>query len=233
MPRLGTAYLYMLIHAGLSPWTIRLTLCSLDRLADGIRATWHRDVGRVDRAALGPLPPRRLRDRIFAAAYSPIQAQHIIDWIAARRPQYALALRLQLAAGLRVGELTGLRPRMLDHTASALVITNSTITKGGRDRFLPLPLPPDLFAVLARRAAAHPSARLFPFHPDTLRAWVRRACSAQGIPSHGTHGFRHAFCRDLLTQLLAQGLPPAQALQLITTLLGHGRPAATRPYLAE
>lgn len=233
MPCLGTAYLIMLRHAGCSAWTLRTVLCALDRLSDAVGAKWGRDVGRVDRAALGPLPPRRLSERRFASAYGPEEAARILLWIGARRPDVARALRTQYAAGLRVCEVCGLRARMLDAKRQALVITATTTTKGGRDRYVPLPLDAALFSAIRSSVGEDPEARVFLLQPDTLRAWVRRACDALGLPRRGTHGFRHAFAREALSRLLAQGLRRAEALRIVAELLGHGRASATRPYLVE
>ena len=37
----------------------------------------------------------------------------------------------------------------------------------------------------------NPTARIFPFHPDTVRKHVHRACSAAGITDTALHGLRH------------------------------------------
>lgn len=225
------------LDLGRSAYTVKAVLPALDKLAVAVRQKWGADIGRVDRAALGPLPKRRLQDRLWAGAYEPEEAEAIIRWVGGRRSKKAqlaaLAMELQWRCGLRVSEACGLQARMVDLGTSALVIQETNITKGGRARANPLPVPPKTLERLRPvvKAASGEAARLWLIRPDYMRRLVRQACAVQQIETHGSHGFRHRFACDLYDQAIADGNNHQEATKIVSVALGHGRPNITRTYV--
>jgi integrase len=109
--------------------------------------------------------------------------------------QYALAILVLDATGMRVGELEekGLRCSDLDEPNTRWRVSRA-VEKGRRGRWVSLP--PDLFAaVLATlphredRASDHP---VFPgLTQERLRTAIARACRASGTPVWSPHDLRH------------------------------------------
>ncbi|NRD77378.1 site-specific integrase [Bacillus sp. BRMEA1] len=77
------------------------------------------------------------------------------------------------------------------------------ITKGGRYRITPVPthFTYEIKRLLKEKS---PNDRMIPIEPSTVRKGVNRACKRAGIEQEGrgTHGFRHLYCRDRLSELL-------------------------------
>ena len=137
-----------------------------------------------------------------------------------------VALVTAYAAGLRVGEVSRLKPtaidgkRMLIHVASG---------KGGKDRYVMLS--PRLLSILrAYWHLAHPRHWLFPGrNPDdpisvgTLQEACRAARAHAGLGKSVTaHVLRHSFA----THLYESGAD----IRLIQVLLGHARLSSTERY---
>lgn len=244
LPEMGTCYIQeRFLDRQRSAWTVKTVIAALTKLAVAIEHhTGSTTVGRIDREALGTLPRRRKRDRKWAGAYPENAAEAVINWIARRRTRKArsaaFVLELQWRCGLRISEAAGLRARMVAPAASVLVITQTNITKGGRDRRDPLPVPTSLMERLmplveTAEAAGGPETRIFDLRPDYVRRRVRQACKALEIERHGTHGFRHAFANEMLNGLLARGLAWEDALAEVAEALGHSRSGITLTYVRE
>lgn len=158
-------------------------------------------------------------------------AQDVADgarqgWVGAR--DFALLLLLY-GAGLRIGEALAL-------TGGALPLGETLRVTGKRGKTRIVPILPAVAAAVARYAAACPwpigkeaplflGARGGPLQPGVVRASVRSARRALGLPERTTpHALRHSFA----THLLAGGAD----LRSLQELLGHASLASTQIYTA-
>ena len=147
-------------------------------------------------------------------------------WVGAR--DFALLLLLY-GAGLRIGEALSL-------TGAALPLGDTLRVTGKRSKTRIVPILPPVAKAVARYAAACPwpigkdaplflGARGGPLEPGVVRASVRAARRAAGLPERTTpHALRHSFA----THLLAGGAD----LRSLQELLGHASLASTQVYTA-
>ncbi|WP_089215669.1 tyrosine recombinase XerC [Sphingopyxis indica] len=147
-------------------------------------------------------------------------------WVGAR--DFALLLLLY-GAGLRIGEALSL-------TGAALPLGETLRVTGKRAKTRIVPILPAVAAAVERYVAACPwpiakdsplflGARGGPLQPGVVRASVRSARRALGLPERTTpHALRHSFA----THLLAGGAD----LRSLQELLGHASLASTQVYTA-
>ena len=147
-------------------------------------------------------------------------------WTGAR--DFALLLLLY-GAGLRIGEALSL-------TGAALPFGETLRVTGTRGKTRIVPILPAVAAAVARYVEACPwpiaketplflGARGGPLQPGVVRASVRSARRALGLPERTTpHALRHSFA----THLLAGGAD----LRSLQVLLGHASLASTQVYTA-
>ncbi|WP_168452558.1 tyrosine recombinase XerC [Sphingopyxis microcysteis] len=147
-------------------------------------------------------------------------------WVGAR--DFALLLLLY-GAGLRIGEALSL-------TGAALPLGDTLRVTGKRNKTRIVPILPAVAAAVSRYVAACPypiaketplflGARGGPLQPGVVRASVRAARRALGLPERTTpHALRHSFA----THLLAGGAD----LRSLQELLGHASLASTQVYTA-
>jgi len=147
-------------------------------------------------------------------------------WVGAR--DFALLLLLY-GAGLRIGEALGL-------TGAALPLGDTLRVTGKRNKTRIVPILPAVASAVTRYVAACPwpigketplflGARGGPLQPGVIRASVRSARRAHGLPERTTpHALRHSFA----THLLARGAD----LRSLQELLGHASLASTQVYTA-
>ncbi|MGF6313359.1 integrase/recombinase XerD [Bradyrhizobium sp. i1.8.4] len=137
-----------------------------------------------------------------------------------------VALVTAYAAGLRVGEVSRLKPSAIDSKRMLILITAG---KGGKDRYLMLS--PRLLSILRSYwCLAKPRHWLFPGrNPDdpvsvaTLQEACRKARQHAGLDKRVTaHVLRHSFA----THLYERGTD----IRLIQVLLGHARLSSTERY---
>ncbi len=147
-------------------------------------------------------------------------------WVGAR--DFALLLLLY-GAGLRIGEALSL-------TGAVLPLGDTLRVTGKRNKTRIVPILPAVASAVARYIAACPwpiakdtpvflGARGGPLQPGVIRASVRSARRALGLPERTTpHALRHSFA----THLLAGGAD----LRSLQELLGHASLASTQIYTA-
>ncbi|HMO75658.1 MAG TPA: tyrosine-type recombinase/integrase [Sphingopyxis sp.] len=147
-------------------------------------------------------------------------------WVGAR--DFALLLLLY-GAGLRIGEALSL-------TGAVLPLGETLRVTGKRNKTRVVPILPAVAAAVARYVEACPwpiakevplflGARGGPLQPGVVRASVRAARRALGLPERTTpHALRHSFA----THLLAGGAD----LRSLQELLGHASLASTQVYTA-
>ncbi len=137
-----------------------------------------------------------------------------------------VALVTAYAAGLRVGEVSRLKPGSIDSKRMLILITGG---KGGKDRYVMLS--PRLLSILrAYWCLVRPRHWLFPGrNPDdpvsvgTLQEACRKARQHAGLDKRVTmHVLRHSFA----THLYESGAD----IRLIQVLLGHARLSSTERY---
>jgi integrase/recombinase XerC len=227
---------------GLTPNDLRSYLA--DRRADGLGnasaarelsalRTFLRFVGGSNAAVPQMRGPRVKKGlpRPVAPAEALQLAQDVEDnaregWVGAR--DFALLLLLY-GAGLRIGEALGL-------TGAALPLGDTLRVTGKRNKTRIVPILPAVAAAVSRYVEACPwpigkeaplflGARGGPLQPGVVRASVRSARRALGLPERTTpHALRHSFA----THLLAGGAD----LRSLQELLGHASLASTQVYTA-
>lgn len=116
-------------------------------------------------------------------------------------PSTSLSVSLMESLGLRVSESVQLR---VEHVRGNYVrIQGDTITKGGRDRVIPIP--ESFQSELQKMCLGKKSwERLVPVTAGTVMNEVTAACRHLKIQSDGTHGFRHSYARERVDQLMTQ-----------------------------
>lgn len=168
--------------------------------------------------------PRPLAPADARALARATGAMHDDAWVESRDTAVLLLL---YGAGLRIGEAMAL-------PASVLPLAETLVVSGKGNRQRTVVLLPAVRDAVARYAllcpfALSPDAALFrgarggPLSADVLRAALRRARVALGLPASATpHALRHSFA----THLLARGAD----LRTIQELLGHASLSSTQIY---
>ena len=114
-------------------------------------------------------------------------------------PKTARAMDLMLNLGLRVNESVQLRVEHIQ--GDYIVIQNDTITKGGRDRVIPVPdgFKDDLMKMCEGK---EPTERLVPISAATVQMEFKDGCKRAGVVCKGTHGLRHTYARNRVNELM-------------------------------
>ena len=153
---------------------------------------------------------------------------------AVRDPQARMTLTLIYSCGLRLSEGIGLLTSDIDR---ARMVIDVRAGKGGRDRYVPLPMrtlellgaywratPPTRRAAAARGGWLFPNREATgPLHATSLQKTFAAVVRASGLNKHASiHTLRHSYA----THLLECGVH----LRAIQELLGHQSPATTAVY---
>jgi len=165
-------------------------------------------------------------------AYSPEQAEKIIDWINNIDPISARVLQVMRKTGLRIREAVYLRTQDIDANSCLVTLEgNVNHTKGGRPRQVHIPPEEkDFLAEMKALGEENPTGHIFHDRgslPDRVREQVRKACAAIGIHCLGTHGFRKTFAAQNYKMRIAAGANDDQALLDTSIQLGHNRKEIT------
>ena len=129
-------------------------------------------------------------------SYTPSDLRAVRDAVT---PNTAHAMDLMLNLGLRVTESVQLRVEHIQ--GDYIVIQNDTITKGGRDRVIPIP---DGFKddLLKMCEGKEPNERLVPVQASTVQMEFKDGCKRVGVACKGTHGLRHTYARNRVNELM-------------------------------
>jgi integrase len=228
-PEWGRAWVAALRARGLAPATQQSYLGAVIKLVEvvcpGRRDAWVAARGATERR-------RHPGDR----AWSDQERAALLARVAARDPEAGLALRVIDATGARIAEVVR-HSQHWHHALHAGQVEDGQLRllgKGGKERRVPLPA--DLAAELAERAAAAatPAALLFPaVTSHRLYRLLREACAATGIRADGAHAFRYAYAQREYARLVAAGVEASEADLAVSRLLGHSRPRITHHYLGR
>lgn len=126
----------------------------------------------------------------------------------------ATASRMGLNLGLRNREVCNLRVEHVqqrdDGRLEIRIEKGTGVTKGGRFRNVPVPkrYENELRGLIAGK---QPGDRIIPITEKTMRNGVSIACKKAGIPSQGTHGFRHTYARERVQELIQERIPDREA----------------------
>ncbi|HEU4535808.1 MAG TPA: site-specific integrase [Polyangiaceae bacterium] len=161
----------------------------------------------VDAGRLAAMPRLPTLPRAGSKVVTPPTPDEVDRALAATPPHARLALLLAADAGLRLGEVRGLRWRDVDLDAGVLVVRRTIYhgevdtPKSGHERMVPLT--PRLARALGEaraagggrrpEAPAAPSRLGRPWGETTLREAFRRALAKAGLPRSRLHDLRHAF----------------------------------------
>ncbi len=177
---------------------------------------------------------RGFRAATSTEAYSEEQAESILDFIkkyGSKKygPVAALIVELMIIVGLRISEAVYLRAENIDEPERIIWLEkNKNRSKGGRPRET---LEYDkagaaFMSALKRRGEQNPTGHIFKNRAslgDQVGNEIRRACSALGIESLGSHAFRKRNAQDHHARLMTQGLNDTEARWQVAKHLGHNR----------
>ena len=141
----------------------------------------------------------------------------------------ALIVELILIVGLRIAEAVYLRAENIDETERIVWLEkNRNRSKGGRPReTLEYGEAGAAFmSALKRRGEQYPTRHIFKNRAslgDQVGNEIRRACSALGIESLGSHAFRKRNAQDHHARLMTEGLSDIEARLQVAKHLGHNR----------
>lgn len=186
-----------------------------------------KEAGLIER--LPELPPLPKTGATITHALSRDEVRSIL---AITPPPYLLALELAAFAGLRAGEIRGLRVKDVDVERGMLVVRRSrcrgeeAAPKSGHERVVPLHprLLGSLSALNTRPAAAYVTGPKpgVPWGEHALRHAFLSACKKLQLRGYRFHDLRHAF----VTELFLGGTPAP----VVQRLAGHEHLATTQRY---
>jgi integrase len=173
--------------------------------------------------------PTRVKYKVPTSGYAWIQRPEDVGrFLDACKPEwFRVAAALALYAGLRKGEVAGLRRDAIDFDRGLLRVDRSYDGPVKSKHVRWAPMPPALAAILRQWMLAHPGELLVTAEgarlaEDTaLHGYARRSCKRAGIASVNFHQLRHTAASHL-----AQRVP----LPLVGAVLGHADPKTTARY---
>lgn len=180
---------------------------------------------------LGARPSLPRLPRVGATVSSTLTVEEIRRLLAATDGDERLALMIAAFAGLRAGEIRGLRVRDLNLAKGLLVVRRNVCNgeasapKSGHERLVPLV--PELREALGRARtadldAAVTTGRRKPWTDASLTNAFRRARDRAGLRGWRLHDLRHFY----VTSLFRAGLPAP----LVQRLAGHEHLVTTQRY---
>lgn len=224
-PEMAQGYIVELVRRERSGGYIGRVCASLRKLDAACRYV---GVLAKDAPALLPLTVKGYHSDTRTMAYTPQEAEMIINYVEAVDPQGGCVLRVMLVTGLRVSEAIYLRDRDIDvwHCVVRLE-ENANHTKGGRPRVVRVTEGDrDWLAKFRERGEQSVTGHLFAGRgslADRVRRRVRAACDALGIVCLGTHGMRKTFAAAEYVRAVQAGADDQDALLRTSRQLGHNR----------
>lgn len=148
------------------------------------------------------------------------QATRLMEFCKRLEPKFYPVLLLGLHAGLRRGEVFGLRCSDVDMLKGKIRVAHSYNgpTKNGRTRYVPMSAELVRVMTAARNLLFRPGTeRIFEvFDPNPV---LRRVCYSAGLPELSFHGLRHTYA----TLALEAKVSPKE----VQKLLGHSNLSTT------
>jgi integrase/recombinase XerD len=201
--------------------SVGISWASLNQIVCALRFFYGITLGRDDVPERIPYArePRKLP--VILSADEVVQFLEAVPSLKAR-----VALTCAYAAGLRVGEVCGLRVEDIDSSRMVMHVRHG---KGAKARYVMLSV--ELLAILRSYwRLARPGSFLFPgrdpdkpIEPTVLNAACHSAVAATGLSKRVTvHTLRHSFA----THLLENGTD----IRIIQVLLGHAHLSSTAHY---
>jgi len=173
--------------------------------------------------------PTRIKYTVPASGYAWIRSAEDVGRFldGCRSDWFRMAAALAVYAGLRKGEVAGLRRAAVDLERGMILVERSYDgpTKSKHVRWVPIA--PELATLLRRWLLAHPGELVVtadgePITEETKLTWrARYACRRAGIPQVTFHQLRHTAASHL-----AQRVP----LPIVGAVLGHADPKTTARY---
>jgi integrase len=171
--------------------------------------------------------------------FTPKEAQAIVERLReSRDPRFAQLAMVQCYAGLRLREAVNLRLEAISERGDLIRLSSGDGTKNGKPRTVAV-LSPDgreFFLNLREETSSHNDGLVFRDRKTLGRAYereLRRVCREELNISHSrTHDLRSLWANGMYDRLRETGATDRQARQEVSRMLGHGRLAVLRHYLA-
>lgn len=175
-------------------------------------------------------------------AYTPEEADALINEVRNHDPLAAQVLHIQYRFGLRLNEVVNLKWQFFRHAGSQEQIAGIDLKlrcvfvkgKGGRQRRVTATRPDGLSGLrMDVVCPLIPEACTVKTWKREIQALVRAACITLNITPRGTHGLRATAAREFHALQCAGGKSAAEADQATAQWLGHGRTTVLRHYFRE
>lgn len=162
--------------------------------------------------------------------YSDEDVKALLNHFATNNPEFYPVAMIAFYAGLRSGEIKGLKVGDINFADCMATVYNQKSIKDTKSAYRQITLHPDLMALLKQKSkTALPMAYVFPelrMHaPHWAVRQVQKACRALKIQYRRFHGCRHTFATKAANS--GVGLPKVQAQ------LGHTNLATTQKYIRQ
>lgn len=199
----------------------------------------------LDRAEKAGHAKKLPRAKLFKLDKPAVEFWEFAEWkrleaaAAELGPQQRAAIALGGRAGLRAGEILGVRPQDFDHERRGVWVRHSlwqgqvTAPKGGKARWVPLGQSVlDLVKAVPANATGYLLARndgKRPLSIEALRVWVGMAEARAGLAREGLNGFKgriHKLRHTYASHLVMMGV----SLYYVKELLGHEHIETTMRY---
>lgn len=226
-PAMGDAYMKKLTADGKTASTLKTVASALRKLQVAIKARFGLNIKVVPEGIT--LPCRKLSERLGRFAYTPEQAQRIIDAARELDDQTADALELIYRFGLRLTCVVNLRAQDVRWGNLSLQVYRG---KGGRRRQIPFNNSDDTQYLAQLIAGKEDMDLIFPgLKRARLQYVMKKACLAAGIDVHKVHNLRHSYSVRRYSQARANGVADKQARAQVSRELGHNRRSVTYAYI--
>jgi integrase len=163
---------------------------------------------------------RRSEQQTEVTALSPKEAQRLIETTRTQDPKFFPVMLLALHAGLRRGEIFGLKCADIDMLQGKIKVSHSYAgpTKNGRSRLVPMSTELAKALPEARNLMLRSSSELI-FESFDPNPTLRKLCRKAKVPTLRFHDLRHSFASMALTS----GISPKQ----VAAWLGHSSVSTT------
>lgn len=162
--------------------------------------------------------------------YSDEEVKALLNHFESNNPEFYPVAMMAFYAGLRSGEIKGLKIGDINFAVGIASVYNQKSIKDTKSAYRTVTLHPDLLSLLKQKCKSSlPTAFAFPGLRHHAPHWpvrqLQKACKALNIQYRRFHGCRHTFATKAANS--GVGLPKVQAQ------LGHTNLATTQKYIRQ